>query len=819
MKQFRFSLLCLLLSLVLILSLAGCRQEPADPTNGPTPTTAPTQPTDPAKPTNPSIPTDPTNPTTPVPQIHPAEAYIQAAKELESLDSIYSAISVSTTMSVGRETYSFTTKINTLRSHRNTQSPRFRVDYSTNLDLKASSYYLEEYIDGILYVDFDNSQYTRFCGPADPAEYAAQVLPVTPIDPDLYNSISAFEDDSRTVTYEFTQPSAAESWALPEGAELLDAFGSAIINRLGKLEESRYEITYRYGGVLYTDAYHFRSQANYAPVTLTGDPETFHSVQSPEAIRMVSRMWMAASAYKAYNSATVSSTSSIFTQAAGVAINQTAEMDWYHGNSARLVTDVYQMNYATGQEQTYTLEEYYKDKTYTAIENGGTPVSYPNVSFSSFSTYFLRLLDATLPKYPSDYENVDFICTDLGSTILVEIVYDEKFAEQIQGEICQDLWQEANFLNNLASKYVTNEITGYFAIDKYTGFPTAAGYYYSGTHTIEGTDYLLTAQLDQSFEIPGAEACYNIFEKQPYEVKPAKNPTPLFYHVTGKDGQEMWLFGTIHIGDDRTAYLPKEIYDALAASDALALECDNELFEKLSETDEALQAQLSEVYFLPDGTTLESVLGEELYEMALKYMKASGNYNMNAPYMKPFAWNSALTDFQAQQSYALVRSQGVESRLTALAKEQNKPILEIESAMFQLQMMANFSPELQIYMLMSTLHTDTLQAREELLDLYEKWCAGDEAALRKAVSTQVDTSGMTAEEKAEYEQYKYLIDEYNKAMDGDRNKGMLEVAKSYLESDQVVFYAVGLAHLLSEDGGLVDALRAAGYTVELVQYK
>ena len=63
------------------------------------------------------------------------------------------------------------------------------------------------------------------------------------------------------------------------------------------------------------------------------------------------------------------------------------------------------------------------------------------------------------------------------------------------------------------------------------------------------------------------------------------------------------------------------------------------------------------------------------------------------------------------------------------------------------------------------------------------------------------------------------MDEYNKAMDGDRNKGMLEVAKSYLESDQVVFYAVGLAHLLSEDGGLVDALRAAGYTVELVQYK
>ena len=46
---------------------------------------------------------------------------------------------------------------------------------------------------------------------------------------------------------------------------------------------------------------------------------------------------------------------------------------------------------------------------------------------------------------------------------------------------------------------------------------------------------------------------------------------------------------------------------------------------------------------------------------------------------------------------------------------------------------------------------------------------------------------------------------------------MIEVAKGYLESGKTVFYAVGLAHLLKNDG-LVDGLRAAGYTVELVEY-
>ena len=52
----------------------------------------------------------------------------------------------------------------------------------------------------------------------------------------------------------------------------------------------------------------------------------------------------------------------------------------------------------------------------------------------------------------------------------------------------------------------------------------------------------------------------------------------------------------------------------------------------------------------------------------------------------------------------------------------------------------------------------------------------------------------------------------------DRNKGMLDVAVSYLEGEETVFYAVGLAHLLQENG-LVDTLREAGYTVEQVIYK
>ena len=87
------------------------------------------------------------------------------------------------------------------------------------------------------------------------------------------------------------------------------------------------------------------------------------------------------------------------------------------------------------------------------------------------------------------------------------------------------------------------------------------------------------------------------------------------------------------------------------------------------------------------------------------------------------------------------------------------------------------------------------------------------------LSDEIDFTDWTDEEIAQYEACKDLYDEYNQAMSYDRNDGMLKVAIGYLESGKKVFYAVGLAHLLNNVNGLVDALREAGYTVELVTYQ
>jgi uncharacterized protein YbaP (TraB family) len=133
-------------------------------------------------------------------------------------------------------------------------------------------------------------------------------------------------------------------------------------------------------------------------------------------------------------------------------------------------------------------------------------------------------------------------------------------------------------------------------------------------------------------------------------------------------------------------------------------------------------------------------------------------------------------------------------------------------------MSTGWSDDLQVLLLEESLETDPYEYWQNLEELYELWCAGDEEAMRERLSSEPDLSGLTEEELAEYEAAKHLLEEYNKAMSYDRNDGMLEVAIEYLESDQVVFYAVGLAHLVDNHNGLIDTLREAGYTVELVTY-
>ena len=630
-------------------------------------------------------------------------------------------------------------------------------------------------------------------------DFLARYAPAVLLDAANYGSITA-EESGSGMTLNFADATAPESWmALPE-LDFTGAEGTARLDAEGALVESTYSLTYSYGGVSISETFSVAIDAAGDAPEIPADAADYTEIASIDGPVQLER------AYFHLNKAkTVTGTSSqvIASQAAAYAceirkaVNGTQDM-------YRFQTDITESD-ASGKTSTYKLDELFRDGVYTISENGGKVQEDASVTADVITDYRQQILEDFI--LPADYM-AQCTVTDLGSILLLECTGSDAWGETIRLLTCSAFLSDPYAIDNLASAIDEIESSFYLAVDKYIGIPTAYGFTYECSHTIQGQALTLKNQAAFSYDVAGLSAYENI-TGEPAPDAEVEGPTPLLYKVTGEKGQQMWLFGTIHVGDDRTGHLPQELTDALIASDALAVECDTDAFEAAVLTDAALAARVAAAYYYIDGTTIASHLADEdLYAQAVRLMKASGDYNATAEVMKPFVWKTTLDNFYVRQGHNLTAQKGLEARLKALAEANSIPLREIESAIFQTEMMASWSEPLQALLLESITATDSVTYVQELQTLYDLWCTGDEAALTEMI--REERADLAGEEAALYE-------EYNKSISSDRNAGMLEVAKDYLESGDVVFYAVGLAHLLAEDG-LVFTLRDAGYTVELVTF-
>ena len=662
--------------------------------------------------------------------------------------------------------------------------------------------------------------------------FMEQYVPVKMLEPSLY-TLSLDETKS---CISFQGATAGEAWLLPEGASMNSASGSAQLSSDGKLTETTYTVDYRYGSANILMTYRVSVAAE------GRKPELPESEEGYVLLDHISAAYAMEHTYGYLNQArhvSYSSRALTMSAAGGVSVQQNVQTDVYaigQEYAAKCVTTGNINHYATGNNADISQTEKFIDGKYTRTIGDGREEPNSAVSQVAMEAAITKNL-VSLIQIGSQIAQVE--TTDLGSLILFEYTGTEKFGEAMCYSVSTSLFGSGDVLNQIASDYETKDISFYLALDKYSLLPTAMGANYEGVHTIEGQSCILSHKVDNAYDLASLSAYDAVFDQPEPENAPENPATPLFYRVTGADGQEMWLLGTIHVGDARTAFLPDEIYDAFHASDALAVECNAEAFYEQAEKDDALSEQISHYYFYSDGSTAgDHIDTPELYDAAIQMLKATGEYFYNTEYMKVNLLSSSLDNFYIRQGYQLTGEKGVDNRLLALAEEEDMPIKEVESTLFQIQMTSDYSEHLQEVMLYSTLASDAQSSWKSTAELYELWCQGDEAGLKKMLVdepweiTEEDFPPMeelTEEEQKEVQailddleninaQLKVLQEEYNQAMSYSRNEKMVEVAKEYLESGETVFYAVGLAHLLAENG-LVNGLREAGYTVELVSYQ
>jgi len=737
-----------------------------------------------------------------------ARIYKAAKDAIDKKAELKQRVKAVTTRTIGTDSFTLETETDVI--YQSKGSDKYTVYISEKNTAGKDSWSSEKYfIDGkYAYQKQDEDVY--YYEETDAEKFEDVLVPLMALDAELYSSVTFAEGDESTLV--FTEATAVEEWLAPEYAKVTETKGEMKLDEKGEPTQIKYSVSYEQGPASYKQDY---------TIDLGEAEEKTIALPEGEGVKVehVALFDLFETAYLTTSSLTAfdfNDNMELYTQAAGYAYTRNEQVYTYGKDEKDFICKTnssLEEYYSDGSSEAVSVEQNYKDGKLTTVIDGesGTQKS----SMKDILDSVIEKIDALSVAKPdiSLFEKVKI--EDIGNYLYIVYTLNEDGGKGCEDYVSQFCFNDIEAIDSIASKYVTDTADGYISIDKDTMLITAMGFEYKGTHTIEGDEYENGALLTMGYNVASPSTYKEITGELPEEEKSEEEPTPVFYKVTAPNGKTMYLLGTIHIGDGATANLPKEIYDALEASDALAVELDIiELEEKLKTDPKIMQLAMTGYYYT-DGSTIKDHIEDELYNTGLGFVFAGGHLTPDtADYFTPYGWSETINDMYTGSYLGLSTEYGVDKRLLRIAKEKEMEILSVEKYEDQLGMPAKFTEDIHRVLLMDALNGTRNDYIDGINEMYAMWCEGDE----KALIEYIRDDGLTEEILAELTEAELeAIKAYDKMLEADRDAGMIEKAKEYMEGDKTVFFAVGLAHLLSETG-LVDTLRADGYTVELVEY-
>lgn len=284
-----------------------------------------------------------------------------------------------------------------------------------------------------------------------------------------------------------------------------------------------------------------------------------------------------------------------------------------------------------------------------------------------------------------------------------------------------------------------------------------------------------------------------------------QSDTPLYWRVTGNGYEgEFYLLGSIHVSDGID--YPQELLDAFDRCDALAVESDVIALEN----DATAQVEMIKRMLYLDGSTISQHIDAETYEAAKAILQQYAAYSDALDYYIPVFWSQLISNLLLVNT-RYSSSEGVDRYFLNLAKERGKTVLEVEEYLDVYEALSGLSEQTQIYVLRQAIADCDVESYEQTVtSLLSAWRRGNEKELLGLIFEDSEAD-YTAQEQ------RYL-EEYNTALVGNRNRTMAQAALQYLQSGKSVFFVVGLAHMLGNEG-IIALLRAQGYTVTAAEYE
>ncbi len=304
---------------------------------------------------------------------------------------------------------------------------------------------------------------------------------------------------------------------------------------------------------------------------------------------------------------------------------------------------------------------------------------------------------------------------------------------------------------------------------------------------------ILLVVISALFLIAGCEE--PVEEEAPDETAEiADGSKGLFYRVEGGEN-DLYLFGTLHFGEEGMYPLHEKVYEAFEKADVLGLELD------LAEVSDAeLNEKVTRIGFFQDDTEITDVISDQLFEEFFSLVEGPGVEREMLKDYKP--WFAAFElSILAVLEAGYNPEAGVENYLLEKAEEKEMEVIGLETISKQFAPFEKLSDESQAIYLEQTIE-EYERAEEELEELIYNWKEGNVEAYsedRKELIEEAETESLR---------------EFQIAFMHERDKYMAQQIEELLIDDtgSNYFIAVGSLHLAGENS-IVDYLDNKGYEV------
>src|SRR4051794_13635579 len=277
------------------------------------------------------------------------------------------------------------------------------------------------------------------------------------------------------------------------------------------------------------------------------------------------------------------------------------------------------------------------------------------------------------------------------------------------------------------------------------------------------------------------------------DAKPGAVERLFFWKVTVASNT-VYLLGSIHVGSEAFYPLADEIENAFADSKVLVVEVNT---NKVDSSD--LEAQLADKGMYEERDSLAKHVSGPTLQKVRAYFAAKGLPAEQMERFRPWALSMTITQLE-MQSLGFKSELGVDKHF--VDKPGGRPVLELESAEAQMELLGGLDEKQEAALLVSTLDSAS-KTKALMRKTVAFWKTGDAAGMEKLLVTdplrkQPDLRPVFAK----------LFDERNAKMAGKID--------GYLKKPKMPYFVVvGAGHLIGNKG-IVRLLERKGYKVEQV---